>query len=386
MYHLSYLNRLYAAKHTNPSAGILPGTMILSQADITGEATFDTFAEFRAFVLNDLRYPSVAACKAETYGWVATRFHRSTRECKSSVTGKTYSRIGRWRSGEFEIDGMSVLYLDIDNDDAARPFTDPETVVSTLAAWGVAAFTYTSFSASASKPKFRLVLDIDRHITRLEARDLFVLLNHVLLGGQGDGSIYDPSDYLYAPPHHSISTSCEGVGLPVDGALEQANELRARQPNLWEAFTPKSLRHAATAEQQAAHMARQSSLLTANVRPQVSADNPTYVRSEWIEEYRLCRPGQHYSTLLRVMCRVWSKSRGTLTVGEMDSLCREIDARGGGYCQRKYGEYEVSRILQRAMNYVVPDQRIPSSDDVLAAALARKARNTSSKSTTHHAA
>jgi hypothetical protein len=60
----------------------------------------------------------------------------------------------------------------------------------------------TSYSHTSARPKFRVVIDIDRPITRTEAAKLFMWLDWSVLGRQADASIYDPADFIFAPPHH----------------------------------------------------------------------------------------------------------------------------------------------------------------------------------------
>lgn len=105
----------------------------------------------------------------ETFGWVPTLYMPSERTFKSRATGAEFTRFGSWRNGGAEADALSVFCADVDNSDTARPIVAMQTVASALDGLGCSYFMYTTFSHTAEKPKFRVVIDTDRDLTRRDA-------------------------------------------------------------------------------------------------------------------------------------------------------------------------------------------------------------------------
>ncbi|MDT7953833.1 MAG: hypothetical protein RQ966_20220 [Acetobacteraceae bacterium] len=180
---------------------------------------FDSFARLAEFVLCDLRYPYDQGHKFETYGWVPAPYEKSVRTFDSGR-----SEQGLWRNGAAEADLLSCLIMDVDNDNDAQPMLTPDEFAARMGSTGPAGaawFTYTSFSSRPEHPKLRAVIDTSRVLTRAESASVFCWLNLHALNQQGDSSIYDPGDYLYAPP---CNTACQVGGdgpLDVDAILAE---------------------------------------------------------------------------------------------------------------------------------------------------------------------
>ena len=197
--------------------GVLRPT--LDQARVTEMRPFDSFARLAEFVLCDLRYPYDQGHKFETYGWVPAPYEKSVRTFDSGR-----SEQGLWRNGAAEADLLSCLIMDVDNDNDAQPMLTPDEFAARMGSTGPAGaawFTYTSFSSRPEHPKFRAVIDTSRVLTRAESASVFCWLNLHALNQQGDSSIYDPGDYLYAPP---CNTACQVGGdgpLDVDAILAE---------------------------------------------------------------------------------------------------------------------------------------------------------------------
>jgi hypothetical protein len=186
------------------------------------------------------------------------------------------------------------------------------------------------------------VLEIDRYITRLEMLRLYHVLNAEVLGQQGDPSIYDPGDYLYAPPHQTQTTQQDGVALAVNNLLAREYRLREARPDLYRDFlkarpTRISQGRQRTPEGQDAY-ARQIGDMSIREGFQGIADRD-YFNPAWAEMYATAGKGFHYTSFRSIVAKVWFASSGTLTRGEMDRVMQELDAAGGGYMQVNYPEW-----------------------------------------------
>ncbi|MDO9714308.1 hypothetical protein, partial [Paracraurococcus lichenis] len=326
-------------------------------AEITGCEVFQTFADLRDFVLNKLRFPSTQQSKFETYGWVPSVFQFTDREFRRK-DGTTFTRHGSWRVGEAELDHLSVFYADVDNADPSGPMLSPHDVANALVDLGLSFFIYTSFSHKAEHPKFRVVVEIDRGISRAEALDLFVATNYAVLGGQADASIYDPADFLFAPPADPLVITHDGGPMPVDDLLASAAALREASPELWQVVerAARPARADITPEQAEEHRAKLAVLrLDQSIRGEVSASNRQFVRPEWIEDYLTeAVGGSRWQTMRSIMGKVWLKSGGDLTRGEMETIFGEIDAASGFRFAHRHGASKTSEIIEFVMSRPVP--------------------------------
>lgn len=356
-YFVSALTETYPTKEARD--GIAIGDMVLWQSKITTTKRFTSFSSLRDHVLMALEYPEAQTHKSQTYGWLPSEFNVSDKRNKDGTIytnpdGEVWS--AHWRVGHAEIDSLSVFVADVDNADESRPKVTQKAVTAALKAQGWSCFTYSSFSSKPRHQKFRTVIDTTRPITRKEAGELFVLLNTTVFGAQGDAAIYDPADYLYAPPHGSTTTQHEGQPLDVDASLATLADLRTNDPAAW---APLTLRRASAAvltpEQAAAHAATLVALNAAtDAREWIADDNPHVVRPEWIDEYRtLAVNGSHWETMRSVMGKVWTRSGGSLMRVEMECLLRGIDLHRGGYFTGKYGQHGVNDVVGFVMRQPV---------------------------------
>ncbi len=320
----------------------------LSMAEISQFEALASFSDLRDHVLG-LRYPTPQSDKRESFGWVPTLYLPSERIFRRE-DGSEFSRYGCWRTGVAENDHLSVFYADVDNANASEPVVTMEQVASNLdVLFGpVPFFMYTSFSHTASKPKFRVVIETDRDITRAEMLKLGMYLNWHAFGQQADLSIYDPGDFVFAPPHQFLSREdMQGVPLDVAGTLGLQVELQAAHPESVASYVEAGQPRKPTARINKA----QRAVLTANaadrsVRPGVGISYPDIFHPAWGDLY-LGRVigGSHWETMRSVLGMVWAKNGGGLTYGEMDAIAREIDALDGGYYLTKYGETRLAETL-----------------------------------------
>lgn len=323
----------------------------LSMAEISGFEEFDSFDKFQDHILNDLRYPKAQQDKLESYGWVPTLFDLSERTLQGRDGPRT--QMGNWRSGAAECDELCVFVADVDNGNAAMPVLQMSDVAAGLNALNgpIRFFMYTSYSHTPAKPKFRVVIETDRNFTRAEMARLGYYLNWVALGQQADLSIYDAGDFVFAPPHATITQDQRsGAALNVDATLALQAKLQRSHPASVANFlttTPAQPKKAPNKKQQKAMLGRSSDM---TVRPGRTVADRDVFNSAWLDLYlqRVCG-GSHWQTMRSIMGMVWAKNGGELTYGEMDSILREIDAVALGYFVGKYGEEGVSELLNWLM-------------------------------------
>ena len=104
----------------------------------------------------------------------------------------------------------------------------------------------------------------------------------------------------------------------------------------------------------------------------VGIDNPAVFNPAWADGYRHCT-GSHWETMRSILGRVWRKNGGTLTLGYMLTISRQVDATAGLYFLRKYGETRLRDLVRFTMQQPVspsPDTIVlPSAVAVTRAAL-----------------
>ena len=78
----------------------------------------------------------------------------------------------------------------------------------------------------------------------------------------------------------------------------------------------------------------------------VSTNNVTdWLTSDDLHEFINPFPN-HWTAMLKLLCRAWSRSRGVLMYGEMSLIYDHIDMASGLYMARKYGDNgKASRII-----------------------------------------
>ena len=168
---------------------------------ITNSLNFDSFAHLSRYVLVDLRFPRQQGRKLETNAFTLSIFGESERTI-TRLDGYSFEKTGVWRTGASEIDSISAFYCDIDNANPDHPHLTRAKVEDRLHALGFSYFGYTSYSHTAEHEKFRVIIDLDRAVTRAEMLQLIVYLDHVVFGHQADMSIYDPAGCLFGPPFY----------------------------------------------------------------------------------------------------------------------------------------------------------------------------------------
>lgn len=311
------------------------GMTKLDQGRITEEGTCSTFSEVTGIILDDLRYSEAQASKFSTYGVCMSWFEKSYRLPKDITKPPEF---GWWRRGEASSGLVSMMFLDLDNHHDDKPMVPIEQVERLLLEIGVPHLLYTSFSHSTARHKVRVIMPISRYATWVEAHRMFQVFDWVM-GGQLDSSIYDPGDYLYAPPHEGIridnSMLGEALALDVDAVLAFADQLERDHPQAFD--QRKAAVRAPMRPLSAAEIAeRQRLIASTQVHGAIGLANPSIFNSAWEREINTVPKG-HRQTLMSLLSKCWVKSGGTLTLGDLQALQAEIDLRWGDYCRRKYG-------------------------------------------------
>lgn len=328
----------------------------LSMAEITGYDELASFADLRDYVMG-LRYPTPQADKLESFGWVPTLFMPGDHTFKRH-DGVEVTRNGCWRNGAAEAPELSVFYADVDNANSNQPIVTMEEVASRLNGLDgrLPFFMYASFSHTDAKPKFRVVIETDRDISRAEMLKLGIYLNWEIFGQQADLSIYDPGDFVFAPPHQGISLDqMQGSPLDVSATLGRQAVLQATAPQSVMAYVaPQQPRVPIKPPSAAQLQAMAAKSGDRSVRPDVTICNARIFNPVWADFYRQCGgASSHWETMRSILGMVWVKNGGDLTYGEMDLILREIDATADGYYANKYGEAGISDVLTWLMGLPV---------------------------------
>jgi hypothetical protein len=333
----------------------------LDQARVTQCAEFRGFDGLREYVLDDLRYPRFQSNKLETYGWSPTLY------APMINIARGHQEEDCWRCEEAEADDLSCWIADLDNKSEDRPHASESGIAAGLAVLcgqQIEHFTYTTYSSVPEHRKFRVTAETSRNVTRAEQRDIYILFNERLFDGQGDGSIYDRGDHIYGPPCNTETTVTHGVPLPVDDLLAMAEELRREQPDLWTPFVKKQERRVARAATPVELGAMQARMLDRSACPQFGGiDDPAVFNPDWRDEYpRTAVSGTHYHTMLSLLGRVWRKTGGKLSGGEMQRVFEEIDALDGFYMTHTYPAEKAGEMLRFVMSQPVLDDPRPDTD------------------------
>lgn len=233
-------------------------------------------------------------------------------------------------------------------------------IASILEALGLSYMLYTSYSHTTAKHKVRIIVPINRDATWQEMGDIFARLN-VYFDYQLDGSIYDPGDHLYGPTFGGERREWfGGQSLDVDAALalELTDEAQAYAQRGNE--ETKSTRREWSPEEVATYKAK---IADETVAMNISIENPKVFNPDWFDLIDRCyNGGSHRQTLLGIMSKVWLKSKGELSFGEMRTIQQEIDSRWNCYCASHYGRGALESDLRSAMTLTVTPTTSPQDD------------------------
>ncbi len=331
---VSYLQSVY----THPESG-----RCLHRSKITDFGVYETFAEFVADFLTAATMPRPATNKSDAYGWTPTLFEPCSDDRDATVIAK--------RQGRFAAPEVTLFVADLDNHHADRTMVTIDAVESVMTKLGLSYLLYTSYSHTPARHKVRIVCPISRDMTPDEAFKVHLWFT-AALDRQLDGSIYDPGDFLYGPPIGSdVRQNCDGAALDVDAYLALHDQL-AEDDRTWLTRSASGIHRPITpdVEAKAAVMAA-NTIVTTGVT--VTITNPVIFNPAWFELLdRRYQGGSRSRTLRGLIAKVWVRSSGSLTLGDLWSLYRELDAHYHGYCLSTYGRAACERDIKSAMTAV----------------------------------
>lgn len=352
------------------------GLRTLHQAKITEMVAHHSFADFAANFSVNAAYPQVQAHKQESFGFLPTLFEES-----GWVSRRDPSRPpqwGLWRRAEHSAHEITLMYLDLDNAAADRPFVTLDEMEAMLKALGLSHILYTSFSHTAERHKVRAVLPVSRSMDYDTAFLVFLWFNAVC-GGQLDEAIYDDGDFLYGPPFAGEQRQWSGGGsVDVDAVLTFVEDLpdESLEPARRRCGAVQSRRELTSAEVAQMRAAMQDDTVR---HGEVTITNPAVFNPDWLVDlHTLCNAGSHRQTLLTILTRAFVKSEHGLTFGELRHLQNELDAEWGFYCRVKYGDRELAADARSILAFRSTKPRSSPTDQrqqAVKAALARKRRS-----------
>lgn len=336
---VAYLKNMFKA-----SQGV-----VLHQAEISVQKSYASFAEFAGDFMVEARYPSPQSAKFETYSFSPTLYDESLWAPKSRPDAKP--KRGVWRVGEAAAPVVTVGYFDLDNHHADRAMVGLDDVEEILRSIGVSYLLYTSYSHRPEKHKVRILCPVSRHPTWAEMNDVFARLNEAF-DYQLDGSIYDPGDHLYGPTYGGESRLwLGGQSLDVDAVLGlPLSEEAAQYARQIDGRTTK--RREWSEDDLAEYKAK---ITDESIDHTITVENPVVFNPAWFELLDSLYKGGHRQSLLGVMAKVWLKSKGTLTIGDMRAIQFELDMRWGLYCARTYGKAALDSDLRSSMTIAVSE-------------------------------
>ena len=333
---LSFFRKVYFDKNRQLT--------VLHQSKVTDYSFHYTFRQAVESIKANATYPTPQSNKWETYAWTPTLFETSINEKGEE---------GMWRVGAHVADTLSLFIADLDNQHANRTMIDFDTVAETLASLGLPHFLYTSFSHTPERHKVRIVIPTDRDLTPDEAFRVFLWFNTVF-DRQLDGSIYDPGDFLYGPPHGGRTlTALDGEPLCVDAFLALSDALPEEDRTCVTRGTQVERRPMTEADTAIMRDRWNSHEQTEGV----SIFNPTYFNPEWFNllASRYIGDSRH-QTVLGLLTKAWLKSGRTLTHADLITLQSEMDRELGGYLQSQYGRQILEDDLRAVMKIVSSDK------------------------------
>lgn len=338
----------------------------LHQAQISYQADYENFSTFAEEFWRYASYGKPQGSKFETFSFSPTLYEESDWRPKSKPDAP--ARFGTWRVGEAAAEVLTVGYFDLDNHHSERSMVTLDEVEAILRELGLSFMLYTSYSHTPKKHKVRIIIPISREATWAEMFDVFARLNK-MYDYQLDGSIYDPGDHLYGPTFAGERREWFGGGsLDVDAVLSLAlSEEDHRYAQRGDERTIRARREWSPEEIQEYKL----KIADESVTVDVTIENPKIFNPKWREDVEtLYKGGSHRQTLLGVMSKVWIKSKGGLSLGDMKAVQREVDALWGYYCERIYGRASLDEDLRSAMT-LIPSDANPSATDFKAQAIER---------------
>jgi hypothetical protein len=320
--------------------------VILKKGEITKCGQLDDFWSMAEFVVDNLK--SCDKEKLDVKGWIPSLFDYHNHPTNPA---KGY---GLWRTALGEIDSLSCLIGDIDND---RPkgtgYLTIGDIQSNLKALGNPnAFYYTTFNSKPDAVRFRFAIEINRYINRSEFRKVMAYLNKICLKYQNDMTMCDRAHYSIAPTFNATIDYNEGCGgLDVDMIIDLADKLSATDP----VFKQECINRAEFDPKDKSSVAKYYSNFKSKTID-FAMGNPNAI--EWVSksdlaQYQSSNKG-HWQEMRTLLIKIMFRSGCTLTAGDLSYIYSYIDDEAGGY-QQKLNRDRNSRIID-AINYCGNDK------------------------------
>lgn len=322
-------------------------TIYLDKGTISQVVSLNSFDDL-ADLVQGMEYPKADHGKDEQYGLCPTAFKpvRTKIEGTDHLPECLRYNVSYVRRAVYDLDVMGFMYIDIDNSKPSRKVRIEEIEQRLSEKFDCPFFIYTTRSHTDECHRFRILMSVDRHISRSEAQKIAVWMNKTVMSGQADTSVYDPTDFIYTPPYGSqYRRRYDGQPLDVNRIFSEADVLLDDEPHL---LVGGSKQGPKRAQSNISNAVRSGSFSDAvndtSIRPEISISNPDIFHPSWLDLYR--NPSSHWDAMRCILGKVWKMTDAGLTYGEMAHLFVEIDATKGGYFQTKYGADKTNELLR----------------------------------------
>lgn len=310
------------------------GLPILHQGRITEYKEFSDWVSFlQDFVSHS--YPKEQSSKFETYSFVPTSFSKGFNRPKDGREPVW----GHWRLAEHADDTLSLIVMDCDNANSEHDMVDMEDAAFILMNLNANYIIYSSFSSTAEQPKYRIIVQPDRHMTYDEVYDATRWFND-LFSQQLDLSITDAGDHNFCIPFDSkIMAGFEGIPLVADNLKTGKPILRNQKIHTSRVLTPEEREKLVT------------QCSSFDIASHVTIRNTNLVPAKFISDLQMrYKEGSHSQSLMGTLSRIWLRNNANFTFGEMVHLFNELDEVYGGYVGEKYGIDERNRAIKSVMS------------------------------------
>jgi len=221
---------------------------------------------------------------------------------------------------------------------------DAESVIETFK--NCQAIVYNSSSSRIEKPKFRVVLALDRYIAASEIKHFWYALNKKY-NELGDPQTKDLSRMYYVPAQYPQAYS---FFYSFDGAPIAVDELLASVEYNENSFKSNSFKSQLSAELKQKLVDYQKQRLNRNIKWTSYVDCP-FVNKKAIAEYRALTNGWYHKMYL-ILCSTAANAlkRGyDIHVTDLETIARQLDADTGGW----YKSRDLHTESQRALNWAI---------------------------------
>ena len=274
---------------------------------------------------------------AKRPGYKPKKGEKPTSKCSPLISPAIY-KAGETRSNKSVVEWAGFACLDIDDygdktpDQVLQAYKDYYFIC------------YSTASSTKEKPRFRVILRLDRSAKADEIRHLWYGLNKKFLGVV-DTQTKDPSRMFYIPATYP---NAYNFIFKHEGKPLSVNEVKAEHPHVEKNNTfldnlPEEARNAILEF-------RKSKLQNTKITWTSYRDCP-FVSKKLLRDYMCCTSGWYnmsYKLLCSIACNA-VKSNYPITAREVASIFREIDNSSGAWYKERPLEVEAERAVDYAM-------------------------------------